>query len=527
MYLLIDENSSIYKGAKATSNHPTYTRQVKLRKSFATCYRHCSLQYILYAVKGIQLKRYGYVFSAFDEDMSFNRNKYNPFNFKTFMLTHLNNISIKKLLSNKNRQVKKAAKNKHNVKDFGPGNCRLTKTDISYIVYGACFLASGGGGPLGLALMFMDKMLNDADVMHYVNPDNLKADKNIAFVAGLGAPDKIFEGFGQTVALNAFLEMNNYLTQSGQEPLGYLIPVEMGAMNTLIPFIISAKKGIAIINGDPCGRAMPELSMTLFNINKLPANPVILTSDTDESGHYQKIIVQVKDADDAENQARRFAQSHNSTAGMACYPMRGTDLNCSILSNKNWAKFIQWTVGFAWNLGRHMVELEDYNKFLVFLDSFPLTSYTLFEGIITDKEVREISGFNVGKIIVSNGIETFFIYYKNESLLAWNVTRKCYVAMGPDSINFLARKNAQPFSNSDINSAPQKNSKNIALGTEIGIIGLCADEKLKNTELVDLFLANIEETLAAFPEDHIPVPDRYIPLPNLMSHYIRWPKYRA
>ncbi len=431
----------------------------------------------------------------------------------------LNNISIRESSFNEDNSIKKVDINDYKVKNFGPGNYQLTKKDINYIVYGACFLASGGGGPLGLALLFMDKMLNDADVMHYVNPENLETHKNIAFVAGLGSPDKIFEGFGQTVSLNAFMEMDNYLVQSGQEPLGYLIPVEMGAMNTLIPFIISAKKGIAVINGDPCGRAAPEMSMNLFNIHKLPLNPVILTSDTDESGHYQKIIVQVKDADDAENQARQFAQSHNSTAGMACYPMRGADLNCSILSDKNWAKFIQWTVGFAWNLGRNMVELENYNKFLEFLDSFPLASYTLFEGIITDKEVREISGFNVGKIIVSNGIETFFIYYKNESLLAWNVTRKCYVAMGPDSINFLARKDAQPFSNSDIDSDPQKNPKNIALGTKIGIIGLCADEKLKNTELVNLFLANIQETLAAFPEDHIPDPYRYIPLSDLMSNY--------
>ena len=90
------------------------------------------------------------------------------------------------------------------LKDFGPGNYQLTKKDISYIVYGACFLASGGGGPIGLALLFMDKMINDADVMHYVNPDDLEANKNIAFVAGLGSPDKIFEGFGQTVSLNAF-----------------------------------------------------------------------------------------------------------------------------------------------------------------------------------------------------------------------------------------------------------------------------------------------------------------------------------
>ncbi|MDP1666978.1 MAG: DUF917 domain-containing protein [Methylobacter sp.] len=431
----------------------------------------------------------------------------------------LNDISLRKSSFNESQQIKKVGENDYKVKDFGLGNYQLTKTDISYIVYGACFLASGGGGPIGMALLFMDKMINDADVMYYVNPDNLETNKNISLVAGLGSPDKIFEGFGQTVSLNAFREMNDYLTQSGQKPLSYLMPVEMGAMNTLIPFIISARKGISVINGDPCGRAVPEMSMNLFNINQLPLNPVILTSDTDESGHYQKVIVQVKDAEDAENQARRFAKSHNSTAGIACYPMKGSDLNCSMLSDKNGAKFIQWTVGFAWNLGQNMIESKNYNEFLKFLDSFSLPSYKLFEGVITNKEESKISGFDAGKITVSNGDETLFIYYKNESLLAWNVTRKCYVAMGPDSINFLARKDAQPFSNSDINSDPEKNAKNISLGTEIGIIGLCAYEKLKNTVLVNLFLSNIQETLAAFPEDNVPVPARYTPLPDLMSHY--------
>ncbi|HEY8160511.1 MAG TPA: DUF917 domain-containing protein [Methylobacter sp.] len=420
----------------------------------------------------------------------------------------LNDISNRKSSFNKYQKIK----------NFGPGNNQLSKKDISYIVHGACFLASGGGGPIGLALIFMDKMLNDADVMCYVNPDNLEANKNVAFVAGLGSPDKIFEGFGQTVSLNAFLEMDNYLMQSGQEPLGYLMPAEMGAMNTLIPFIISARKGIAVINGDPCGRAMPELSMTLFNINKLTLNPVILTSDTDESGHYQKIIVQVKDADEAESQARQFARSNNSTAGLACYPMQGADLNCSMSSDENQVKFNQWTVGFAWNLGRNIVESKNYNEFIKLLDSFPLTNHTLFEGIISNKEERKISGFDAGKITVSNGDETLFIYYKNESLLAWNVTRKCYVAMGPDSINFLARKDSQPLSNADINSDSEKNPKNIPLGTAIGIIGLGASEKLQNTILVNLFLSNIQETLAAFPEDHVPVPKKYIPLSDLMSH---------
>jgi DUF917 family protein len=435
------------------------------------------------------------------------------------MLNAFNKTSIEKSPFNESQQVTKVGTNDHKVKDFGPGNYQLTKTDISYIVYGACFLGSGGGASIGLTLLFMDKMINNSDVMYYVNPDALEANKNISFIALLGSPDKMFEGFGQTASLNAFLEMNQYLTQSGQESLSYLMPVEMGAINTLIPFIISAQKGIAVINGDPCGRAVPEMSMNLFNINKLPINPVILTSDTDESGRYQKINVQAEDVDDAENQARRFAKSHNNITGIACYPMHGSNLNCATLSDKSRDKFIQWTVGLAWNLGRNIIKSQNYDKFLEFLGGFSLPSYKLFEGKIANKEVREISGFDVGKITVTNNDETFFIYYKNESLLAWNLTRKCYVAMGPDSINFLAKKDAQPFSNADIHSDPEKNPKNIPLGTEVGIIGLCAFEKLQHTVLVDLFLKNIQGILTAFPEDHIPIPDKYIPLPDLMAHY--------
>lgn len=434
------------------------------------------------------------------------------------MLNDFNSAPTRISSFNEDTQAKKTGVNDHKLKDFGSGNYQLTKKDISYIVYGACFLGSGGGASIGLTLLFMEKMINDADIMTYVNPDDLQASKNLSFIALLGSPDKMFEGFGQTAALNAFLEMDHYLIQSGQGPLEYLIPVEMGAINTLIPFIISAQKGVAVINGDPCGRAAPEMSMNLFNINNLPLNPVILTSDNDDSGNSQKIIVQVEDAEDAERQARRFAQSHNNVAGMACYPMQGSDLNCSILSNNNQIKFIQWTVGLAWNLGRNMVESRNYNKYLEFLNGFSLTAYTLFEGRITDKEERKISGFDAGKITVSNRDETIFIYYKNESLLAWNVTKECHVAMGPDSINFLAKKDAQPFSNADINSDPNKNPKNIPLGTEIGILGLCAFEKLQNAALIDLFLSNLQETLAAFPEDLVPVPDRYIPLSDLVRY---------
>lgn len=437
------------------------------------------------------------------------------------MLADFKKNIIEKSSFIKGQSIKQIGENDHKMKYFGSGNYQLTKEDIIYIVYGACFLGSGGGGSIGLARLFIEKMINENDIMYYVNLDNLEANKNIALVAVLGAPNKMFDGFGDSAALNAFLEMDNYLTQFGREPLSYLMPVEMGAINVLIPFIVSARKGVAVINGDPSGRAVPKMSMNLLNINKLPLSPVILTSDTDEFGDYQQITVQVEEANDAESQAREFARSNNNITGIACYPMQGSDLNYSMLSGKKSVTFIQETVGIAWHLGRNIVESGNYNEFLGFLDMISLPSYTLFEGIITDKEEREISGFDVGKVIVTNRNEKFFIYYKNESLLAWNATRKCYAAMGPDSINFLARKNAQPFTNADINSDSKRNHKDIPLGTEVGIIGLGAYGKMQDTIIVNLFLSNIREILEAFPEDQIPIPNDFIPLPNLMSHYNR------
>lgn len=435
------------------------------------------------------------------------------------MLHDFNRILIEKSSFNKNQQKKEVTENDRRIKNFGFGNYQLTKTDMSYIVHGACFLGSGGGGSVRLALLFIDEMINDADIIHYVNPDKLEADKNISLVAVLGSPEKMFDGFGKTASLNAFQEMNNYLTQFNQHPLDYLMPVEMGAINVLIPFIISAKKGIAVINGDPSGRAVPEMSMNLLNINKLSPNPVILTSDTDDSGNYQKVNVHVKDAHDAENQAREFARSNNNIAGIACYPMPSADLNYSALLNNDQAKFVPWTVGFAWHLGKNIVESGNYNEFLKLLDNFSFSSYKLFEGAITHKEERKISGFDAGKITVTSENESLFIYYKNESLLAWNATKRCYVAMGPDSINFLTLKSAQPFTHADINNNPEKNNHNIALGTEIGIIGLNAYSEMQDNVIVELFLTSIQEILSAFPEDNVPVPDSYIPLSSLMTNY--------
>lgn len=97
------------------------------------------------------------------------------------MLNDFNKISIQKSSFDKDKPIKKAGVNDYKVKDFGPGNYQLTKKDINYIVYGACFLASGGGGSIGLTLLFMDKMINDVDVMYYVNPDNLEANKTYLF----------------------------------------------------------------------------------------------------------------------------------------------------------------------------------------------------------------------------------------------------------------------------------------------------------------------------------------------------------
>ena len=173
----------------------------------------------------------------------------------------------------------------------------LAKDDLKNIIYGSCFFASGGGGPLKMAIDFLDKMNFDSDdkKLICINTDQIDPDKKAFIVADMGSPDQALEHhLGYTAPVNAYKALKDYLKNKG-ETVSYLLPFELGAVNTLLPFYIVSKvdDDIQVINGDPAGRSVPTIGMTLFHTKGVPIAicPAAVASDSDRNTQKYKTII--------------------------------------------------------------------------------------------------------------------------------------------------------------------------------------------------------------------------------------------
>jgi DUF917 family protein len=232
----------------------------------------------------------------------------------------------------------------------------INKKDLEYIIYGAAFLASGGGGGLNLTLKAMNNMVGENAKMKYINPADLDETKYTAMVANIGGPEMMLEGFGQTAPINAFNALvDMYKDFSYEEKdFAYLIPGEMGAISILAPFMIAAENSnVAVVNGDLCGRAVPKLSMTNLKNTDLMISPVILATDTDKKGDIKVNFNCVKNSDEAEEWARTQIPHMNNYTGFACYPVKASEYKTTPYND---GKIIEFTVGLVHLLGKIALE---------------------------------------------------------------------------------------------------------------------------------------------------------------------------
>ncbi|WP_027358331.1 S-methyl thiohydantoin desulfurase domain-containing protein [Desulforegula conservatrix] len=380
----------------------------------------------------------------------------------------------------------------------------VAKSDLKKIVYGACFFASGGGGPISMAIDFLDKINK---TVYFINTDRLELDKYCIAIADMGSPDAGKEGKGYTAPVNVFKVMADYLSKQG-DAVSCILPFELGAVNTLIPFYVASQMDspIPVINADPAGRAVPELEMTLLDMAGTPICPGAVASDTAPDGTYQSQMFFDLDPDQLEDASRDVVIGYGGVGGLACYPIICSQLDST--KSENEKKLIQGSVGLAWNIGEQLLKFQPLSSLQKLLSSFNIRSYMWISGKITKIDNRSCGGFDVGKVILSAQEREIWIYYKNESLLAWDPQASKPLGMGPDGIAFVLAEDhvyesGTPVSNADISE-----------GVSYNVMGFTSFEKLRNQTLVNMFMKNIQSIVAAFPEDHVNV-DVYVPIEKL------------
>lgn len=336
---------------------------------------------------------------------------------------------------------------------------KLTYQNLVDIVNGAGLLGAGGGGSIKSGLMLVDEIAALKVEPTLADINEVGDDQRIATVAGMGAPKKLLESGFNKEGINA-LEL---FEKTVGRKMDYLIPVETGAFNTIVPIYTGAVKGIPIVDADGAGRAVPELEMLMFHFNNILPTPFAISDKGKNAA-----VVYTNNSYDCENIARNVIAALGMSGGIASYEMDGKTCKKGMIPD---------AVTIAQGVGASIREAKDKGIDFIkpLIDQFK--GYELLRGKITDMTIETREGFDFGRYVIE-GIgsykgETIVIDYKNENMLAKKNNN--IVAMVPDLICTISLE-GQPLTNADLE-----------VGLEIAVLGFPCHAKWREVDGYSVF----------------------------------------
>jgi len=320
----------------------------------------------------------------------------------------------------------------------------LTRQNLEDILLGAVILGAGGGGDIREGLALIDTCLKAGKTFDLVSVDDVPDDALICTPYLLGAitplspeEEKLYAGLKTTPdhpMLTAYAKFQAHL---GQEFYG-TTACELGGSNTAAAFFPAVMNGHKIIDADPAGRAVPEITHSTYYLAGLPAAPIYAVNQFGESF----LIDNVKDDQRAETLVRALCQvSRNDIAAIDhALPMR--DLRNVLIPG---------TITNAMNLGEvwrtAIAEGDNAASAVAAAGGGAL----LFEGIATAVTYKNDQGFTVGTIELRGTGDhlgkDLRVSVKNENMACW--LNGEVLATVPDLICLFDTDTGAPLANPD------------------------------------------------------------------------------
>ncbi len=329
----------------------------------------------------------------------------------------------------------------------------VSKKELEYILYGACFLASGGGGPLDLGQSCIDANFKDDDSVEVVPFGSIQSEDWIVPTSGMGLPSAAFNPSELNKSILNVIEIIEQWCSCNEKDFDefkYILPMEVGTVNSVLPIIASklAKskgKDLKVIDADPSGRATPTLPLTLFAGNDCKFYPNFIASG-DEVPYFSSYNLESLD-----HVQECFGEMFTSSAfknsgGFSLYPSSKKNLKNDYV--------VPSTLTDSYNIGiiirtQKTVEkrLSEILKYMNNTSEEKRITKDVFYGTLTKIDSKPVHGEDIG-ILTIEGLNqyensSFKAYTANENIYAniiidtqSNETEKPYI-MGPDSICYL------------------------------------------------------------------------------------------
>lgn len=389
----------------------------------------------------------------------------------------------------------------------------LNIEDIKNVAQGACFLASGGGGSLQLALTeIIPAFFNSETQINLVGLDGLNWEGDWgAVVAGMGSPLKLFEDpklvKAAIPAYEVLADLCFSFKAAGKERykslslMDFCLPVEIGAVNSLVPMIVAdgtppilypfVMKTV-VIDADGAGRAVPTLPLTTY-ARQIPIYPNVLGGDNvlePQSTYFDYASVNVKDESTLEAAFLGLIDSEafGYASGLAIYAASGLSFrDCKPVPNGVSDSLALGTIINQTTGDDRISQVLSYIN-----NSMQRVAKQVFYGQVTEMKQATSSLDNGYVELFGTGNfagQSFKILIENENIWA-NITMKgqnaeAYI-VSPDSMNYLT-DTGDVLDNSDLWTAYQKGER-----PTLSIIAIqAATEILSNQQLMTAWASEV------------------------------------
>lgn len=314
----------------------------------------------------------------------------------------------------------------------------IRKGDIPSLAVGAKAISSGGGGDPKTIESLLMSIMDLNDLIEVKSVFDLKEELAVGVgLIGSLYDENIPSGQEGVKALQLYESIV-------QNKVDALFPIEIGGINALTPLVTAAQTSLPLIDGDGMGRAFPELTMTTFNLSKIPLSPMVLqTQDTNQ------VVDKSIDIQKGAEIAKEFTSENGGHAHLICFGTKGKKIKSSIIPG---------TLHIILQLGNVIrSKLNKNNKMQKLITIFENSMYgnpvQIISGVISEVNRWFDKGLLIGKFKVeghssiSKKIIDLEIEFKNEFI---SIKGGQFIYTVPDIFLVLNEENLFPYSVSEI-----------------------------------------------------------------------------
>ncbi len=288
----------------------------------------------------------------------------------------------------------------------------LSRQDVEDILYGAAIFGAGGGGELAEGFDLLDEVAATGKPMLLADLDDLPDDALLCTPYLLGAiselpenEEHLYNGLPKAKGhpiLQAYERLERYLgaTISGS------IACELGGSNTAAPFYVAAMTGGVVVDADPAGRAVPEITHSSYYLAGLPAAPIVAANAFGEA----MIIENVRDDQRAETIVRALCSVSRHDISVIDHALPVHQLRPSVIAG---------TLSKAMAMGALWRQRKSDAKSIPDVVAKKGGGSVIFKGEVSESSWRTESGFTLGFMTITSASDTLKISFKNENMVAW------------------------------------------------------------------------------------------------------------